>query len=116
GRELMTGFWGDYVAVFRAWSTHTIHVVRGPAATLGCMHRRCDDIDVYFSHMESVASLCDSDPEINWHALARSFLGPQWPGGTHLRGVREVAPGYCELIAEGRARAVRLWSPSQIAS
>ena len=116
GRELISDFWGDYVAIFRAWNSSTIHVLRGPAATLGCLHMRRDDVDMYFSHLESASPLYDADPPIHWRALARSFLAPEWPGETHLHGVREVVPGYCDQIFEGRTRTTRIWSPAKIAS
>ncbi|MEJ1961537.1 MAG: asparagine synthase C-terminal domain-containing protein [Gammaproteobacteria bacterium] len=114
GRELVTHWWGDYIAVFREWSSSAIHVLRGPAATIACLYARRERLHLYFSDMETGAELADRSFTVHWQALARALIGPQWPGDTHLKEVREVIPGSCEKVFEGRTNAKQLWCPAQI--
>jgi asparagine synthase (glutamine-hydrolysing) len=115
GRELISRYWGDYVGVFRQWNGRNYTVVRGPSAALRCLHAKASAVHVYFSDMEAYSLLVERTFTIDWLAVARTFLGPEPPGRTHIKGVRELPPGHCDQVSAGGVTSRILWNPLQLA-
>jgi len=115
GKSLLSGYWGDYVAVFREWSSSAVRIVRGPGATIPCLRLPLERMQLYGSDMECLEAISDRRFFIDWDELALSLIGPQLPYRTHLHGVNEVPPGYCERVFQGITRREMLWNPVEIA-
>jgi asparagine synthase (glutamine-hydrolysing) len=115
GRELITNYWGDYVALFREWGSGVCRVLRSPAASIPCLHLPLEGLHVYCSDVDCFAAVTERRFFIDWEELALSLIGPQMPRRTHLHGVNEVPPGYCDRIAKGTVRSELLWNPAEIA-
>lgn len=110
-RGLVSRYWGDYVAIFREWNGGSVRVVRGPSSSLRCLQVKTGAAYVYCSDIETYADLIDTPLTIDWRAVARTFLGPEAPDRTHLKEVRELAPGVCAWISGCRASTEVLWDP-----
>lgn len=115
GKDLITGYWGDYVAVFREWTSCAVRIVRGPGATIPCLRLPLERIQLYCSDMECLDAISDRRFFVDWNELALSFLGPQLPYRTHLYGVDELPPGYCDRVFQGTTGKEMLWNPVEIA-
>ena len=96
GRELVANFWGNYVALLRDPTSHARWVLRGPAATLPCLHVGIEKIDIYFSFTESCAALNCASFSVNWNRVARSLNGLSASQATAVNEIREIPAGFCE--------------------
>jgi asparagine synthase (glutamine-hydrolysing) len=115
GRELVSRYWGNYVAILRDPGTDSTFVLRGPMAFLPCLHVSADGTDIYFSCMETLASFGRLKFNINWRQVARQLLGPLLSDQTGLNEVRECLPGTCHKIGPNRRSVVQYWDPVTIA-
>lgn len=136
GRELISRYWGDYVAILDVmpetaggvnYCAAKRLVLRAPMGTLPCFHIAIDDVDVYFSCLGSVMKLLAGSLTINWVQVIRRLVGPLLSEQTGLEEIHELLPGTCaEAVGpywgdgyarRGRrpSRLRRYWDPVQIA-
>ena len=85
GKELITNYWGDYVALFQEWNSSASRVLRAPAASIPCLHLQLEGVHVYCSDAECFDAVTERRFFIDWEQLALSLIGPQMPQRTHLQ-------------------------------
>lgn len=110
GRQLISDYWGNYVALWRDPQTHRRWALRGPAATLPCLHTSLADVEIYFSWTEAVAALEPAAFSINWKFMARSLTAPLASSYTGINEIHEIPAGFCKS-----ATLQRYWDPFAIA-
>jgi asparagine synthase (glutamine-hydrolysing) len=115
GRQLISRYWGNYVALLRAPATRSRWVVRAPAATLPCMHLAISGVDVYFSWTEAVAALDAASFSVNWPFVARSLVAPLASTYTGYNEIRAIPAGFCKETIGERNTLRRYWDPVEIA-
>ena len=117
GRHLVESFWGRYVAFLHDAPARATWVLRDPSGGLPCYLARCRGVDIYFSWIDDVLDLLDSQLEVNWSYLTAAvcFLR-QHSQGTALREVTQVLAGECVETRAGVSKRLFYWDPLQIAN
>jgi len=115
GQDLVSHYWGSYVALLRDPSSQTRWVLRGPGTMLPCLRLTSRGVDVYFSRTDACARLSPLTFSINWRQLSRSLIGPVTSPYTGLNEVQEILPGFCEETRDQRVVRHCYWSPMDIA-
>lgn len=112
--ELIREYWGDYVAVLYDRRLGSVHVLRGPASPLSCLHVNAEEVDVYFSSLELYVQFAPRRLSIDWQHLARSLLAPQAGSQTDVCEVTEILPGHSERFRQGRREHLVLWDTGSL--
>lgn len=111
GRDLITHYWGDYVALLTSETRQSKYVVHGPCSPLPCLHMRTGPIDLYFSWPESIAKLQGTRFTIDWQQLARQLIGPLLATQTAIEEIGSIPPGACHEVREDHRRLHWYWDP-----
>jgi asparagine synthase (glutamine-hydrolysing) len=114
GRELVSAFWGTYVAVVRE-SRSCVFILRAPASRLPCFRAQFRGVHLFFSDVETCASLRLIPLTINWEYMKSHLLAPPVAPPTGLREVQEVMPGECVRIDASAFSRTELWNPGSLA-
>ncbi len=115
GRELISGYWGNYVAVVHDASRNMTWVVRGPASTLPCLLVTHHRVGVYFSFMDDCMQLDLCRFSINWEYLAVDIVGSVSTEHTGLHEVSQVRPGECIESVNSRVSTRVYWDALDVA-
>lgn len=116
GRALIQKFYGNYVAFLCGAAANTHLVIRAPCSTLPCLHTRIQDVDLYFSSMETCAQLFPASFSVDLQHLVRTLMGPLLTDRTGLNEVREIFPGFCEELRGTHRSCHCYWDPVEIAT
>lgn len=113
GGELMTGFWGGYVAFLRTnGTTPQIRVIRDPSGALPCYFA---DTSYGLACASDIETLFDSgfySPTINWQAVRQHLLAYDLRKSTTcLGGVSELLAGERLVVSADGVATERTWSP-----
>lgn len=96
GRDLITGYWGDYVGLVFDASATSLHVVRAPTGFLPCHYLRIGRATIFFSHVADVVSLRMAQPTpTDSYLYDRVFGGGQRRVAEPLSGVSTCLRGQC---------------------
>lgn len=109
GRQLISDYWGNYVAVLRDDARDRTWVLRAPAGALPCFHVLHQGIDVYFSFAEDCRALGIEGLSMNREYVATNLIGPVTCGSTGLREIEEVQAGHCVELRPGRGSTTHTW-------
>src|SRR6185437_12159122 len=69
GQRLVSGYWGQYVAVLRSRDGNACHVLRDPSGALPCYLTSHLGLHIVFSHVHDLANLKLVPLTINPNAL-----------------------------------------------
>lgn len=114
GRELMTEYWGNYVAVIRDPGRSVVRVLRGPASSVDCLRLNHEGLEIFFSFVEDCARLRLFTPSIDWEYVAAGLVS--WLPGhqTGLKAISQVQPGECVEIGKGGPHLHRYWDAAAV--
>jgi asparagine synthase (glutamine-hydrolysing) len=116
GRELVTQYWGSYVAVLRDSENDVSYVIRDCSGKVPCYRAQYEGVHIFFSDIAALSGLSIPGLEIDWHYLANfiAFSEVQIRESA-LCGVKEVLAGECVAIRDGaNEQQAILWDPSAI--
>lgn len=112
GRDLVSRFWGAYVAVTDAPDGDAIHILRDPSGALTCNFMDQPAGLIISSDAESLLAIAEVRPEVQLAAVAKQLLGQHLPSEeTALVGVRELMAGHQLSITPDRVEIQSCWSP-----
>lgn len=110
GEELLSRFWGGYVAALRAGDS--VRVLRDPSAALQCYAVKGRGVVALASDAGLLLELGSADAAIDWGALAAQFYCAGVPAAaTGLVGIRELLAGFALDLPAGIECQQPLWSP-----
>lgn len=118
GAELISNYWGSYIAIWRETETGATQVMRDPCGALSCFRSRLHEIDILCSFLADVADLPGFVASIDWNAV-RAFLldSHAITPFTGLREVLELLPGQrLTWRPDGAAAFTWMWSATDLAS
>ena len=112
GRDLITRYWGRYVAFLYDANNQTIRVLRGPSTSLPCLTTRLDRLHVYCSWIEDLTLLGLDKWTINWPVVQAYLCNapPDFPQ-TGLNELLQVMGGECVIHQGGQSRREFYWDP-----
>jgi asparagine synthase (glutamine-hydrolysing) len=88
GDELIRGFWGNYVAIWRDPETRNTTVLRDPCGAVPCFMTERHGVELLFAHAEDVADLPGLNFTIDWTYLQAFILFNYFV--TKYTGLKEV--------------------------
>lgn len=115
GRDLVTSYWGRYVAVIRSAAGPHVYVIRDPSGAVDCYSASVDGgVQLYFSSMRPSPALDKLRLSIDWDYVAASACGalPE-SRNTGFKEISHVVRGQCVETTSG-AKCF-YWSPVPIA-
>lgn len=116
GRELVTAYWGRYVAFIYDRKTAATRILRDPTGHLPCLLVSHRDIRICFSRVEDCLALQLPRFSINWDYVAAyvlaSFVQSEETG---LNEVSEIQAGECVTICRNGISRRFYWDPLAIA-
>jgi asparagine synthase (glutamine-hydrolysing) len=116
GRDLISRYWGRYVAILCDPISDIVSVLRDPSGHMPCFRTRCSGIRVYFSYLGDCVQL-GMRFSINWDYLTtRMVLFGLQCTETGLSEVAELQPGECDTIAVDTISSRFYWHPFSIAN
>jgi asparagine synthase (glutamine-hydrolysing) len=118
GKELIRGYWGNYVALWRDPGTHMTTVLRDPFAAVACFMTRQNGVELLFADVEDVADLPGLAFTIDWTFL-KAFLIWQYFATRHtgLNEIKEVQAGQrMEIAPDGEKSFSWAWNAAEIAA
>jgi len=117
GSNLIKGYWGNYVAIWR--DQNCVRILRDPSGAVGCCYQRAGKIHLLFSHLEDVCSLDSAlrGARFNWSFIRqRCVLGRTHTRSTGILNVSEILPGERLTLSELAVTTDKVWSVLQFAS
>jgi asparagine synthase (glutamine-hydrolysing) len=116
GRQLVSSFWGSYVAFLSDALVQKKWVIAAPMGSLPCFTARFADINLFFSRMEDCVQLRHFRFSVNWDCLAAHVaLNSVRCSETALNEVSEVKPGECVELAAAKSSRSFYWHPCSFA-
>ena len=110
GEELLSRFWGGYVAVLRTGDS--VRVLRDPSAALPCYGVKGHGFVALASDAGLLLELGPGDAAIDWNAIAAQFYRAGVPAAaTGLAGIRELLAGFALDLPAGLECQQPFWSP-----
>jgi asparagine synthase (glutamine-hydrolysing) len=108
--QLLSAWWGGYIAVQRRGDT--VEILRDPSGALPCYRGASPDGLLFASDLDLLLAGGAIVPGIDWNALARILWASGLPTPeTALAGVTSLLPGTAVALADAE-EAVRIcWSP-----
>lgn len=118
GADLLTSFWGRYVAFLFDAASETKYVIKDPTGRFPCYESSVDGLTIIFSCLRTCLDLKLINPQIDWTFIStRVGRGRGDWGHTGLQGVRELIGGARLTFSRSRPRqSDMLWNPRQIAA
>ena len=112
GRDLITRYWGRYIAFLYKADDRTIRVLRGPSTSLPCLTARLDRLHIYCSWIEDLTPLGLDKWSINWLVVQALLCNapPDFPQ-TGLNELLQVMGGECVIHQGGQSRREFYWDP-----
>jgi asparagine synthase (glutamine-hydrolysing) len=117
GRELVSRWWGRYVAFIRSSQERKAWVLRDPTGDINCFSTVIRGVNVFFNRFEDCEQLRPRQFSINWPWVITDLaLRTREHGKTGLNEIQEVLAGECvEIQGEQHVRRF-YWNPLQIAT
>ena len=116
GRDLISRYWGRYVAILTDATATVTRIIRDPSGHLPCYRARVAGIRFYFSRLGDYSRLAVERLSVNWDYMAARvvFSGLQ-ARETGLKGIEELHAGECDAIGSYGIRSEFYWHPFRIA-
>lgn len=116
GANLISDFWGSYVAIWRDPTAETSYALCDPCGATACFAVRSNDVDVLCSYASDIAGLSTLKLPVDWDAV-RAFLVHNYfiTKHTGLSGLTEVLPGQRATWDGSGLRTEWVWDPVAIA-
>lgn len=116
GRNLVSEFWGSYVAIFRDPIGSASHVLRGPFSSIKAFYSDYGPVRMFFSDVQDYADLELTAFAINWDCIrAQAGCADYLSHETALEGVLALEAGeYAQVLPPGVTREF-YWHPCDIA-
>jgi len=116
GQQLVSRYWGQYLAIFRDNVTDRTFVLRDPSGAVTCYMTRSEGLHIVFSHMEDCVQAGLSAFSVDWtHVSALAAGVSLQTGASLLNDVADVRAGeLLELKADAVTRSFP-WNPIEIA-
>ncbi len=116
GREIISAYWGNYVAFINSAARGTTSVIRDPSGALDCLMASFDGIRVFFSSLAECPVRTQLDRTVNWdHVIASITIPLAETRETGLKGVTRLLKGEClEVDWLDRASSQFFWDPFRI--
>jgi asparagine synthase (glutamine-hydrolysing) len=117
GRELVSVFWGSYVAFIRDTGGSRLHVVRDPCGATSCYLTRSNGVDVLCAFVDDIADLSGVKLSVDWESVGAFFLSNYLINErTGLAELTELLPGQRMTWRPGHApERSWIWNPVAIA-
>lgn len=115
-QDLVDNYWGSYVAILHDQRTGVSRVLRSPAGSMPCYRTRCENVDIFFSHVDDCLQLLPVSFSTNRNYLARWLLiGRLIERQCGLDQVEDMTGGECLVLSHGSVSRAVLWNPIEIA-
>jgi asparagine synthase (glutamine-hydrolysing) len=112
GRNLVSCYWGRYVAFLCDPDQRTVRILRAPCGSLPCLGIRLGRLELYCSWMEDLALAGLNRWSINWAVVCALLCGaPPDIRHTGLQGLSQLLGGECVTHANGRSERTFYWDP-----
>uniref|UniRef100_B0T9D6 asparagine synthase (glutamine-hydrolyzing) n=1 Tax=Caulobacter sp. (strain K31) TaxID=366602 RepID=B0T9D6_CAUSK len=112
GQQLVTEFWGGYLAVLGDASRSEVMVLRDPSGAMPAYCLVHGEVQIICSRLEVLEDAGLGQQALNWDVVAQLLAFPNLRGrSTGLKGVEELLPG-CRLTFTGGLKTETLtWNP-----
>lgn len=117
GQELISEYWGSYIAFVCDAKALLLNVIRDPCGASSCFVTHCGGIDVLCSFVDDIADLPSVKLSVDWDAVSAFFLSNYIVNErTGLAELSELLPGQriTWRAGEGPKRSW-VWDPVSIA-
>jgi len=115
-QDLVDNYWGSYVAILHDDRSGDSRVLRSPAGSMPCYRTRCEDVQIFFSHVDDCLQLLPVSFSTNRNYLARwLLLGRLIERQCGLDEVEDMTGGECLVLSRGSVNRTVLWNPIGIA-
>ncbi len=115
GVHLVEHYWGHYVAFITNQNAGEHFALRDPSGTLPCFYCNYQGVDIYFSHMDNLATLKGPSFSINWSFVHKYLLYPRTHcTDTGLNEVSKLLPGQYRLKNRTTTETTFYWDPVTI--
>ena len=116
GRQLISAWWGRYVAVLNDARGAVTRVIRDPSGHLPCFRTRASGLHIYFSYLGDLTEFDMRPFSVNWDHMAARLVRPGIQSReTGLIDVEELHAGECDVIRTGATSRLFYWHPFEIA-
>ncbi|MDP3737530.1 MAG: asparagine synthase-related protein [Hyphomonadaceae bacterium] len=116
GQELLSRFWGHYVAFIQDPDARLTHILRDPCGATPCFYTHVNGVDVLCSFVDDIAELNGVRFSINWDSVRAYFLSNHFINTrTGLSELTELLPGQrLTWRSSNRPVTSSLWNPVAI--
>lgn len=116
GRDLISGYWGRYVAILSDATAPVTRIIRDPSGHLPCYRARASGIRIYFSRLSDYSQLDVGPLSVNWdYMAARMVLSSLQGRETGLNEIEELHAGECDAVGNEATRSEFYWHPVRLA-
>lgn len=117
GQELISQYWGSYVAFVRDSRDMCVNVIRDPCGASSCFVTNCEGIDVLCSFVDDIADLPGVKLSVDWDSISAFFLSNYLVNErTGLAELSELLPGQRMTWRAGeKPKRSWVWDPVAIA-
>ena len=116
GRDLISSYWGRYVAILTDTAAPVTRIIRDPSGHLPCYRARAAGIRFYFSRLSDYLRLGVERLSVNWDYMAARMVFSGLQGReTGLKGVEELHAGECDAVGSHGTRSEFYWHPFRFA-
>lgn len=118
GRELISQYWGSYVAFIRDARASLLHVIRDPCGPVSCFVTHADGIDILCAFVDDIADLSGIKLAVDWESVGAFFVSNhQINDRTGLLDLAELLPGQRMTWSPTKQRERSwVWNPVEIAA
>ena len=116
GRDLISRYWGRYVAILSDAAAPVTRIIRDPSGHLPCYKTHAAGIHFYFSRLGDYSRLGVERLSVNWDYMAARMVFSGLQGReTGLKGIEELHAGECDAVGSDGIRSEFYWHPFRIA-
>lgn len=117
GQELVSRYWGRYVAFLQDDQARASRVLRDPTGQIPCFRTKCAGVHIVFSSMLDCMELGLPKFTPNWkYVMARLSFSTGQADMTGLNEVQEIYGGQCVRFGADGEAAAFYWNPIEIAN
>ena len=116
GRDLISSYWGRYVAILGDATVPVTRIIRDPSGHLPCYRARASGIRIYFSRLSDYCRLGVAALSVNWdYMAARMVLSSLQGRETGLNEIEELHAGECDTVGSDATLSQFYWHPFRLA-
>lgn len=115
GRELLSQFWGSYIAIVSNEHSRRHSVLRDCTGAIPCFRVREETLDIFFSDTSDLRTLIPRPLAINWRYLATYLVDSDARlRETGLAAVHELLAGDCWSRSPSSESQRSIWNPAHV--